>query len=430
MTRSTQKPMSPFSANRWTRLSPSVVALLLFAAAGLLESIHASIGYWVAGQPAFGYTLRGQPLSLPGIMARAMPSWIVLGLLAGLALRLAKRHPMFATDWKRSLLFHFPVALLFSATFLVMAALFRHYLFIAPEVGIGFGTTLLRYYTVYFNTNFLFYWGIVGLYSGFIHYRDLRERDLQAEKLERKLTEARLRALQQQLEPHFLFNTLNAVSGLAQEGNVNGVVKTLALLGELLRETLRRSEQVVTVAEELDLLELYLAIQRIRLEERLQVRMRIDPDVMDAGIPTFLLQPLIENAIRHGIARDSRNGCIEIAAHRDGQHVHATITDSGPGIGAGPVVPGVGLTNSVARLEQLYGCDFTLELGNAESGGARVDIRWPWKRLASVTLPDPDFDSPAIEMSAVRPVGQGSKVMATPAIPTLHVSAFPSRLRS
>jgi two-component sensor histidine kinase len=373
--------MSPLSADRLRQLSPPVVALLVFAVAGLLESMHAYIGYLASGQPAFGYTLRGQPLSLPGIMARAMPSWLVLGLLAGLALRLAKRRPMFATDWKRSLLFHFPVALLFSATFLVMAALFRHYLFIAPEVGISFSTTLLRYYTVYFNTYFLFYWGIVGLYSGFVHYRDVRERDLQAERLQRKLTEARLQALQHQLEPHFLFNTLNAVSGLAQEGNVDGVVRTLALLGDLLRETLRRSEQVVTVAQELDLLELYLAIQRIRLEERLQVGMQIDPDVMDAEIPTFLLQPLVENAIRHGIARESKHGYVEIAAHRVGQRVHVTITDSGPGVGDKLVAPGVGLTNCIARLEQLYGHDHALELKNAEGGGARVDVEWPWRRL-------------------------------------------------
>jgi LytS/YehU family sensor histidine kinase len=273
------------------------------------------------------------------------------------------------------------MATLFSATFLLVAATFRHFLFVGPEAGVSFGTTLLRYYTVYFNTQFLFYWGIVGLHSGFLHYRDLRERDLQAEKLQRKLTEARLRALQQQLEPHFLFNTLNAVSGLALEGNVNGTVRTLALLGELLRATLRRTEQVVTVAQELALLELYLAIQRIRLEERLQIRMRIAADVLDAETPTFLLQPLVENAIRHGIARDSKEGWVEIAVRRREARLQVMVTDSGRGIGEQPVQPGLGLGNCIARLEQLYGRDFAFDLRNADGGGARVLVEWPWRQL-------------------------------------------------
>ncbi|HEX6134775.1 MAG TPA: sensor histidine kinase [Longimicrobiales bacterium] len=364
------------------RLSPPIVALVLFTAAGILESIHGFIGYQLSGRPEFGYTLHGQTLSFTSIAARALPSWIVLGVLAGLALRMADRLPLFSGGWRRALLFHLPLATLFSATFLMSAASFRHFLFVGPEAGVSFATTLLRYYTVYFNTYFLFYWGIVGLYSGFLHYRELRERDLRAERLERKLAEARLRALQQQLEPHFLFNTLNAVSGLAQEGNVAGTVSTLALLGELLRATLRRSEQVVTVAQELDLLELYLAIQRIRLEERLQIRMCIDPDVMDAEIPTFLLQPLVENAIRHGVARDSRNGWVEITAQPRGQRLHVTVTDSGLGMGDEEVRLGLGLSNCIARLEQLYGREYAFDLRNAGSGGARVEVAWPWRKLA------------------------------------------------
>jgi two-component system, LytTR family, sensor kinase len=364
------------------RLSPQAVALLIFTAAGLLEAIHGYIGYQLSGRPEFGYTLRGQPITLPGMIARAMPSWIVMGLLAGLALRVAARRPIFSTDWKRSLLFHVPMAILFTASFLVMAATFRHFLFVGPEAGVSFTTTLLRYYTVYFNTYFLFYFGTVGLYSGFLHYSHLRERDLHAEKLQRQLTEARLRTLQQQLEPHFLFNTLNAVSGLALEGNVTGTVRTLALLGELLRATLRRNEQVVTVTEELKLLELYLAIQRVRLEERLQIRTLIDPDTLDAEIPTFLLQPLVENAIRHGIARESQDGWIEIAIGRSGQRLRVTVTDSGGGFGAAPVRLGLGLGNCIDRLEQLYGREHTFDLGNAAGGGARVTAEWPWRKLA------------------------------------------------
>lgn len=365
----------------WRRLSPSVAALLLFTVAGLLESVHGYIGYELSGRPEIGFTLHGQPLTLLDFMARTLPSWMVLGVLAGLTLHVAERRPMFSTGWKRSLLFHLPLAILFAASFLFIAGALRHFLFVGPEADVSFGTTLLRYYTLYFNTFFLWYWGIVGVYSGLLHYRHLKERDVQAEKLQRKLTEARLRALQQQLEPHFLFNTLNAVSGLALEGNVNGTVRTLSLLGDLLRATLRRSEQVVTVAQELELLELYLEIQRVRLEERLQIRMDIDPDTLDAGIPTFLLQPLVENAIRYGIANESEAGWIEISVRRHDTRLRVTVTDSGRGIDAGPVRLGVGLRNCIARLDQLYDGAYSFDLHNVGTRGARVTVEWPWGRV-------------------------------------------------
>lgn len=377
------------------RPPPWVAALLLFILAGVLEAVHGFIGYSLSRRPDFGYTLRGQTLSFPGLLARVMPSWIVLGFCAGAALRLTKRRPLFWADWKRSVLFHMPIAVAFSAAFLFTAALFRHFLFIGPEVGISFTTSLIRYYTVYFNTWFLMYWGIIGVYSALLYYRDLRERELLAEKLRRGLTDARLRVLQQQLQPHFLFNTLNAVSGLAVDGDTRGTIRTLALLGDLLRATLQRNEQVVTIAEELELLDIYLAIQRVRLEERLQVQSRIDPAVMDAEVPTFLLQPLVENAVRHGIAPSSRNGWIEIAASRRNDRVILTITDSGPGVGPEPIQLGIGLSNCIERLSQLYGSEYSFHLGNADSGGARVRLEWPWRQQRSTVVQRPSTSAPA-----------------------------------
>lgn len=374
------------------RPSPALVAFILFIAAGLLESFHGYIGYNLSGRPDFGYTLRGQPMSFSDIVARLLPSWMVLGLLAGLALRLAERRPLFASGWLRSVAFHLPAATVFSGCFLLTAATIRHFVFVGPETGIGFGVGLLRYYTIYFNTFFLFYWGIVGVYSGFLHFRDLRERDLQAEKLQRQLAEARLQVLQQQLEPHFLYNTLNAVSGLALEGNVDGTVRTLALLGDLLRTSLRRTEQVVTIAQELETLDLYLAIQRVRLEDRLEVRMRVARDVLDAEIPTFLLQPVVENAVRHGIANRVTGGVLEIRIRRRGQRVHATVADTGAGVGPGPVTPGVGLSNTVARLQQLYGNEYAFRLADRPDGGAVATLEWPFRRLSSTAMPTSSVD--------------------------------------
>jgi two-component system LytT family sensor kinase len=284
--------------------------------------------------------------------------------------------PLFATGWKSSLALHLPTAICLSGVFLVVAAALRHYLFLRPEFGTAFSTTLLRYYTVYFNTEFLFYWGIVGVYSAFVYYRDLRERELTAERLRRGLSEARLRALQNQLRPHFLFNTLNAISGLALDGDTRGTVRTLCLLGDLLRVTLERDEVVVRLAEELRLLELYVQIQRVRFEDRLDVRLEINPDVLDAEIPTFLLQPIVENAIRHGLA-GTENGWIEIRACRDGGRVRLIVTDSGSKCPAGAPRLGVGLSNCAARLRQLYGADHMLAMEAGDGGGVRVGIEWP-----------------------------------------------------
>lgn len=361
----------------------------MFAVAGLLESVHGYIGYTLSGRPAFGYTLRGQPLSFAGILARALPSWIILGVLAAIALRLARRRPLFSADWKRSLLFHLPLAVLFASAFLLAAAGLRHFLFLRSEVGVGFGTTLLRYYAVYFNSQFILYWGTVGVYSALLYQQDLRERALAEERLQRGLTEARLRALQQQLQPHFLYNTLNAITGLALEGDVRGTVRTLALLGDLLRATLDRKEPVVTLAEELELLDLYLAIQRVRLEERLTVSTAVAPDVLDAEVPTFLLQPLVENAIRHGIAPLARGGRVEISASRELGRVRVCVTDSGPGLAGRPVRPGIGLRNCIERLEQLYGEDYGFRLEDGQPTGARVWVEWPLRRRGRVGAPSP-----------------------------------------
>ena len=359
------------------RHAPWIAPLLFFAAAGVLEAVHAFIGYSLSGRPQVGYTLHGQPLTFVAILARTMPSWLMLGIISGIALRLTRNRPILSADWKASVAFHLPAALLFSGAFMVSAAVFRHFLFVGPEAGLPFGATLVRYYMLYFNTYFLFYLGIAGVYSAFLYYRDLRERELVAERLRRGLTEARLRALQNQLQPHFLFNTLNAMSGLALGGDTQGTVRMLRLLGDLLRATLERGDEVVRVTEELELLDLYLQIQQVRFEDRLDVRLRVDPEVLDAEIPTFLLQPLVENAVRHGIARSSAGGWIEVRVERVRDRVRVTVTDSGPGLPAEPPAPGVGLGNCIARLEQLYGADHAVLLQNAAGGGTRAIVEWP-----------------------------------------------------
>jgi two-component system, LytTR family, sensor kinase len=386
MAETVTRAIAPRNYPRW------LIVLLVFAAAGLLEAVHGYVGYTLSGRPLFGYTLRGQPVSLPGMIARALPSWIVMGLCAGAALRITERRPLFSAAWKRSLLVHLPLAVLFTATFLVTAAVLRHYFFIGPEVGVRFLDSLLRYYTVYFNTIFLYYWGTVGVYSAFLYYRDLRERELIAEKLQRGLTEARLQALQQQVHPHFLFNTLNAISGLALSGDRAGTVRTLSVLGDLLRATLQRTDPLVTIEEELDFVARYAEILHVRFGDRLRIRTVAEPLARRALVPSFLLQPLVENAVRHGIGPETDAGWIEVAARLHGARVRLTVTDSGRGLACEPVRFGIGLRSCSARLEQQYGDSFTFEIRNVPDAGARVLIEYPCRLAArvrrSVASPD------------------------------------------
>jgi sensor histidine kinase YesM len=184
-----------------------------------------------------------------------------------------------------------------------------------------------------------------------------------------------------QLNPHFLFNTLNAISVLALKGDRQNVVRMLARLSDLLRLALENAEQVVPLSEELVFLQPYVEIEQVRFRDRLQVVQDIDPDTLDAEVPSLFLQPIVENAVRHGIAQRPGPGLIEIRARRAGDTLALEVLDTGPGFGDGPDLArgGVGLANARARLEQLYGRAQRLELLTAPSGGAMVRVVLPFR---------------------------------------------------
>ena len=235
------------------------------------------------------------------------------------------------------------------------------------------------------SQNFLFYTLLLGIAHLVVYYRRYREREQVAEQLARGLTEARLQALKMQLQPHFLFNTLNAISALIP-AEAQPARRMVARLGDLLRTTLEHeATQEVTLREELAFLEPYLEIEQARLEDRLTVVMHIAPDTQDARVPHLLLQPLVENAIRHGIASRIEPGRVEISAARsaDGRFLQLEIRDDGRGVERNNDVSarrGVGLTNIRSRLEQLYGADHRFKLENQTEGGALVQIALPFRR--------------------------------------------------
>jgi sensor histidine kinase YesM len=235
----------------------------------------------------------------------------------------------------------------------------------------------------------LVYWAVVATQHVVAYQVRARDREHRAVELEQRLTSARLQALQMQLNPHFLFNTLNAISSLMHQ-DVNAADRMLVRLSELLRRALdTRDRQEVPLREELAFLERYLEIEQTRFGSRLVVERAIDATVLDAMVPNLLLQPLVENAIKHGI-EGQRRGQIRLAAQRDGNQVVLRIRDNGPGPSRGGTSTrghGIGLSNTCRRLEQLYGSGQELTLKDAHGGGTEVVVRLPWRSSPSGAKP-------------------------------------------
>ncbi len=229
----------------------------------------------------------------------------------------------------------------------------------------------------------LMYWGVLGVGYAVAYYRKYKEGEVHASQLEAQLAQAQLQALKMQLHPHFLFNTLNAVSTLVRTNKNEAATDMIAGLSDLLRLTLESSgAQEVTLKEELDFLERYLEIEQIRFGDRLRVQMDIEPGTLHARVPNLLLQPLVENAIRHGIAARAEAGLIEIRATRDDDILRLHVRDDGPGMPEGDRLHnGVGLSNTMARLERLYGSAQHVTFANAEDGGAVVTLELPFREF-------------------------------------------------
>lgn len=224
------------------------------------------------------------------------------------------------------------------------------------------------------------YLAVVAAIYVMTYYESLHRHELAASRLESQLAQANLEMLKMQLHPHFLFNTLNAVSALMHR-DVDAADRMIAQLSDLLRLALEKDRRhQVRLDAELDFLHRYLAIEQIRFHDRLQVEIDVAPVCLGAQVPRLILQPLVENAIRHGIAMRSAAGRLYISARRDDGRLLLTVADDGPGLPPGrPLRPGVGLANTQARLEQLYGEDHALELINADEGGLEVRLEIPFE---------------------------------------------------
>ena len=214
------------------------------------------------------------------------------------------------------------------------------------------------------------------------YYRRFRERQLRASQLEAQLAKARLQALKSQLQPHFLFNTLHSISALMLT-DVPSADKMMSRLSDLLRMSFEDiGTQVTTLSRELEFVSVYLEIERIRFEDRLKIILDVAPDTLDAEVPHLLLQPLVENALRHGISRLSSGGEIRIAASHDERTLHLLVRDNGPGLGNGDAPPskaGLGLKATQERLETLFGNAQAFEVRSPPEGGAEAFVRIPFR---------------------------------------------------
>ncbi|HJU83637.1 MAG TPA: sensor histidine kinase [Holophagaceae bacterium] len=232
-----------------------------------------------------------------------------------------------------------------------------------------------------FHPGLMTYWLFVGALVALDVFRRYKERELQASQLQARLAEAQLLALKMQLHPHFLFNTLHAISAL-MHSDVKAADRMLARLSDLLRLTLDQAgEQEIPLRQELAMLESYLEIERLRFQNRLRVKVEVPDNLLDAQVPTFILQPLVENALKHGIAPRAAGGQVAIRAHHSGGVLCLEVEDDGAGLkeDGSTAGHGIGTRNTRSRLEHLYGQRQRFELSKGNPGTlARVMLPLHW----------------------------------------------------
>jgi two-component system LytT family sensor kinase len=223
-------------------------------------------------------------------------------------------------------------------------------------------------------------YGVILMVGWMLESRErLARQQMEAAQLNEQLAKAQLSALRQQIEPHFLFNTLNTIAGLVREGRNDGAVDMIAGLSDLLRRTLQTTNrQQVELREELEIVKKYLEIEKARFAERLQVHVDVPEELAGAQVPSLILQPIVENAVKHGIAKRVQGGAIEISAARANGSLTVRVTNDGPGFAAEWERKGIGLENVRERLASLYGGAGTLVVGN-EGGGAVVRMVMPYR---------------------------------------------------
>lgn len=341
------------------------------------------LGLIFSSQSYVYYAVRGGDVRWLPTLTWVFADWYTWAALSPLILWLARRFRVERRGRGRVLTLHLVASVLFSVVHAALQAAVN-------QIGLGhaplpfpelFKYLLLENYSI----SLLTYWVLIGISHAVEYYRRYKER-------EALLASAQLRALKMQLQPHFLFNSLNSILALIDEDR-DAAVRMVARLGDFLRMTLRNSgEQEVSLGQELEFLRSYLEIEMIRFEDRLAVELDIGPETVGAKVPNLILQPIVENAIRHGVCLSEERGRIEVLARRVDGMLQLQVADNGPGLNgsrlngspdvSNPSAEGLGLANTRARLQNLYGNAHRFELTEASGSGLVVTMQIPFEVAA------------------------------------------------
>jgi two-component system, LytTR family, sensor kinase len=356
--------MSPKLTSWWDRFGKKLfIGFCIFTLVGLFFSVRGSQGISVAS------------------LRVALTRWYVWGALTPFIILLDRRFALFQSFAKR-LLLHLPASVLWTAVF-VLAFFLVDNIIDGRITGAAIGTRISSEFLNTFQWNLQNYWLIVGVWLALDYYRESRNRELKALQLEGLLAQARLQSLRTQLQPHFLFNALNTISAFV-EAEPKMARRMIEHLGDLLRLSLEHSSrQETSLEEELAALDHFLAIQKVRFEDRLRIVMSIEPETLHAAVPGLILQPLVENAIRHGAAQQRAN-CITVSSARANGSLRLSVIDNGPGLPAGWRLGdhgGIGLSNTQQRLAQLYPGEHEFDLRETPNGGVTAEIILPYREV-------------------------------------------------
>jgi signal transduction histidine kinase len=360
---------SDSSKQDWATMRRYTIA---WTVVGLISATQATL-LWPAAYPP--------PASRPKLIVWHLLSWYGWAALTPIVFWMARRCPLEGRHWWGKALLHTVPGLALALTHLSFFVWMWRVL--EPQVAQRASFTASLQQVMYQGLVFewLIYWLVLGSVFVLDYYRRYRERDVAAAQLQRQLVEAQLQALKMQLHPHFLFNTLNTIATLVRKHDNDAAVQMLAGLGDLLRYALEQADkQEVPLKDELDFIERYLAIEQARFRDRLTVRIDIAPDTLAAAVPSLILQPLVENAVRHGFAQSMQAGLIEITATRAGDMLLLQVRDDGRGLPP-DTTEGVGLSNTRARLQQLYGDAHRFNLRNGK--GLTVELAIPFRQTAT-----------------------------------------------
>ena len=340
-------------------------------------------------QAVAGYLLRGTMRQEWPWALMQIPRWLTWVPITPIVFYAAERFPFRRNLLARSIWTHFGIALVIAVVIEVLWLQISFFIqsYLEPAALARMQSNRAEVYSVAVLSRLLgdafIYAAVLGVATTLGYHRRFRERELRAAQLEAQLALAQVQALKMQVHPHFLFNTLHAVTVLIRE-DPGAATRVVTRLGDLLRLTLSRATTAqVSFRRELEILTLYLEIERTRFHDRLEIAYDVQPATLGALVPDLILQPLVENAIRHGVSPNAGTGRIGVRSRRDGDWLTLEIRDNGAGLVEGHARPdGIGLTTTRARLERLYGDRQQLTLANLPEGGCIARIRIPFQLTA------------------------------------------------